>query len=266
MRTRSHTIRAFTLIELLVVIAIISMLVAILLPSLVKAKELAKRTVCANNQHGILMAANIYANDYNGLVAAGTGPNWPPFFIQVQSPIYRMTLAAYFYGGYLDDFHVTVCPSDEGNMKDVDDYARRWSNFNFPPGGSGGGFAPDDDVYIEISYIVYSEGWDKSNPNQLYYNNNQTYPLDHLGVFLVDGPWNSSGGRITSWHGGDGPDRGWNAGGIGGDVQWHDLNAYADDPGNWDGEYAAWSTFWADCGPAWDTFNKLSGYTQRAPR
>lgn len=255
----------FTLIELLVVIAVISLLVSILLPSLTKAKDLARRSVCANNQHSILIAANIYANDYNGMVAAGTGPVWLPTSIQAQSPICRTTLAVYFYGGYLEDFHVVVCPSDEDKTAEVDDYARRWSLFTFPPGGDGG-WASGDTITITTSYIVYSEGWLASNPQAG--TRNQFFPVDHLGVLLVDGPWNSLDTPlpIASWHGDIGPDRGWNAGGIGGDVQWHDLEAYADDPGNWQGEVATYSTYWADCGPTWDTFSKLNGYTQRAPR
>jgi len=56
----------FTLIELLVVIAIISLLVSILLPSLQRAKELAKRAVCAANLHHLCMAVQTYASEYDG--------------------------------------------------------------------------------------------------------------------------------------------------------------------------------------------------------
>ncbi|MCB9855536.1 MAG: prepilin-type N-terminal cleavage/methylation domain-containing protein [Phycisphaerales bacterium] len=55
--------KAFTLIELLVVIAIIALLISILLPSLSRARELSKRTVCAANLHGIGHALYIYAQD-----------------------------------------------------------------------------------------------------------------------------------------------------------------------------------------------------------
>ena len=51
---------AFTLIELLVVISIISLLVAILLPSLARARELANRAACASNLRGAGTAMVLY--------------------------------------------------------------------------------------------------------------------------------------------------------------------------------------------------------------
>lgn len=55
----------FTLVELLVVVAIIALLVSILLPSLSRAKELAKRVICAGNLRGIGLTVYFYANDHN---------------------------------------------------------------------------------------------------------------------------------------------------------------------------------------------------------
>jgi len=55
--------KGFTLIELLVVIAIIALLVSILLPSLNRARELAKRAICGTNLHGVGQAFALYQGD-----------------------------------------------------------------------------------------------------------------------------------------------------------------------------------------------------------
>jgi prepilin-type N-terminal cleavage/methylation domain-containing protein len=57
---------AFTLIELLVVIAIISLLVSILLPSLKKAKDLARGVICLNNIKQVTTVFQIYRADWDG--------------------------------------------------------------------------------------------------------------------------------------------------------------------------------------------------------
>jgi len=68
--------RGFTLIELLVVVAIIALLIAILLPSLGKARELSNRSVCAANLRGTSQSMNVYAADNaDAYPITGKAPN-----------------------------------------------------------------------------------------------------------------------------------------------------------------------------------------------
>src|SRR5256885_2293541 len=69
--------RAFTLVELLVVIGIIAVLIGILLPSLNKARESAKRTQCLSNLRQIAVFLNMYANVYKGVGPLGANPGGP---------------------------------------------------------------------------------------------------------------------------------------------------------------------------------------------
>ncbi|MCB9850933.1 MAG: prepilin-type N-terminal cleavage/methylation domain-containing protein [Phycisphaerales bacterium] len=74
---------AFTLVELLVVVSIIALLVAVLLPSLRKAREGAKRVACNANMRSLAQAALTYAGEdpQENIVPIGLGDATRPELI-----------------------------------------------------------------------------------------------------------------------------------------------------------------------------------------
>lgn len=90
--------RAFTLVEMLVVIGIISLLAAILLPTLFNVRVRAKFTACLNNQRQIGVAIQQYSNaDKKGLM-----PTWITLLLSTPSQ----------KNPFLSDPRVFVCPND----------------------------------------------------------------------------------------------------------------------------------------------------------
>lgn len=63
-RRKTDSLRAFTLIELLVVVATIALLISILLPTLARARERGKRTVCLSQLRELTTALRQYADEY----------------------------------------------------------------------------------------------------------------------------------------------------------------------------------------------------------
>jgi prepilin-type N-terminal cleavage/methylation domain-containing protein len=68
---------AFTLIELLVVVAIIAILIAVLLPAVSAARDVAKRSACLANLRQLGIAISSYAHE--GEQRMPFGPKAPPF-------------------------------------------------------------------------------------------------------------------------------------------------------------------------------------------
>ncbi len=59
--------KGFTLVELLVVIAIIAILASILFEPLLRARDMARRAVCASNLKQLYLGLMMYADDYDGV-------------------------------------------------------------------------------------------------------------------------------------------------------------------------------------------------------
>lgn len=90
---------AFTLVEMLVVIGIVMFLIAIMLPSLGRAREQSRQLACATNMRAIAQAVTMYADE--------NFDSFPVTTHIAQDGGWILTVAE-----YLEDQHVYRCPSD----------------------------------------------------------------------------------------------------------------------------------------------------------
>ena len=173
----TYPARGFTLIELLVVIAIISLLVSILLPSLTKARDLARTVVCQTNLRSISLLYSFYMNDYENILPGQPGSLAEVKTIDAFKQTWQYKLMEY------DDWSKTKlfdCPSNEANNHggdivntygpceySINNYYRYGrsdiSAENPVLGGSGSGISASEILLLVDSNCSYLRAWGALN-------------------------------------------------------------------------------------------------------
>ncbi len=112
--------RAFTFIELMVVLGVIAILAALLLPALIRTREMGRSTACLSNLHQMGIALQLYVSDNQNLL--------PVMYDQsvngatTNGPAINVVLLPFATS------NVFRCPSDSQGLFDMTGSSYSWNN------------------------------------------------------------------------------------------------------------------------------------------
>ena len=158
----------FTLVELLVVVGIIGILIAILIPTLGKARASSLETICKGNQKTLAGAVYLYANDNRGFI-----PTYLPASFEdsnrISSPqkTYRVAysdtgdpkdvvpsnLGVLYADGYVDAPEAFYCPQQVAEQWQLEFYPTPYLSEGKPGENELTGVTNDNFHVVRSSYM-----------------------------------------------------------------------------------------------------------------
>ena len=131
---RGNAGRGFTLVELLVVVGVVTILVALLMPALSRARDHARRAACLSNMRTLTAAWLLYAQNNRGrLCGAVPGPvGRPGFHDWVAAGPDEVALRDGVLWSYVNNAAAYRCPADEVNSSHTY-LINSWLNGEGPP-------------------------------------------------------------------------------------------------------------------------------------
>jgi prepilin-type N-terminal cleavage/methylation domain-containing protein len=182
----------FTLVELLVVISIIALLVSILLPALGRAREQARRVVCAANLNQGMMCIRMYSFEENGRLPGV----WPDYWYKLINLYSQRAETSVGFG-----FDWSRCPSAK-----IDGLAGlRTYGANYPtvlrhePGAYVGINKSANLDKIPATVFILGDHGGTQPSAVIYHPQGWKWDLDENGNGDKDGAWNTGTGPYSGW-------------------------------------------------------------------
>lgn len=201
--------KSFTLIELLIVVAIIAILVSILMPSLGKAREKARRAVCLSNLKQCGFVSILYAKNNNfrlnpsgGMKPTVDGLHW----------LANHTMSG--FDPYIGSWEITDCPNwvnvnTKAKEAAANSYGSNMIGYVYSGGlrthllrGPGKNWVSpklttdDGEMMLWADRVMTTDGWGSSIPHT-----NMGWKKGPDGVLVNPGKYGSEGGNILLLNG-----------------------------------------------------------------